>query len=183
MILNFFRHIKTVFKHKWLVFKLCVKAGIPWQGIVHDLSKFSITELKESIKYYNGKRSPLAVAKETNGYSLAWLHHAGRNKHHYQYWYDYEAKNPTPQIPYKYIVEMICDSLAAGMTYKGKEWTKEYQKTYWDRTKDRARMTEEVRKILDEVYESVAKEGINAVVNKKRLKEIYNKHMKLHIVT
>ena len=176
MIAKFFGHIKTVFKHKWVVFKLCVKAGIPWQGITHDLSKFSIEELKESIKYYTGTRSPLALAKEKNGYSLAWIHHAGRNKHHYQYWYDYEAPNQTPQMPYKYIVELICDSFAAGMIYKGKEWTKEYQLSYWNRTKGRAKITDELRNMLDEVYTTVAKEGLDSVVNKKRLKEIYNKN-------
>ena len=64
MIAKLFGHLKTVFKHKWVVFKLCVKAGIPWQGITHDLSKFSLEELKESIKYYTGTRSPLALAKE-----------------------------------------------------------------------------------------------------------------------
>lgn len=176
MIANLFKHLKTVIKHKWAVFKLCVKAGIPWQGIIHDLSKFSITELRESIKYYNGKRSPLAIAKETNGYSLAWLHHSGRNKHHYQYWYDYEAPNPTPDIPFKYVVEMICDSLAAGITYRGKEWTKEYQLSYWNRSKEKARISPSLRNMLDEVYETVAKEGLDKVINKKRLREMYDKH-------
>ena len=37
-------HIKTVTKHKWLVFKLCCRAGIPWRGFMHDWSKFSPTE-------------------------------------------------------------------------------------------------------------------------------------------
>ena len=170
--------MRTVFKHKWFVFKLCVRAGIPWQGIVHDLSKFSYTELKESVMYYTGTRSPLAFAKEKNGYSEAWLHHKGHNKHHYQYWYDYEATNKTPLMPYKYIVEMICDSFAAGITYQGKNWTKEYQLSYWNRTKERALIPVELRNILDEVYELVAKEGLNDVICRKRLKEIYEKHTK-----
>lgn len=177
MVIKFLKHIKTVLKHKWAVFKLCVRAGIVWQGIVHDLSKFSIEELKESLEFYNdGKRSPLAIAKEKKGYSLAWLHHAGRNKHHYQYWYDYEAPNPTPQMPYKYVVEMICDSMAAGMTYQGKNWTKEYQLSYWNRTKERAKITMELRNMLDDVYSEIAEKGIKPVINKKRLKELYNKN-------
>lgn len=183
MMRKFFSHIKTVLKHKWVVLKLAIKAGIPWQGITHDLSKFSITELKESVKYYNGKRSPLALAKEENGYSLAWLHHVGRNKHHYQYWYDYEAPNPTPKIPYKYVVEMICDSLAAGIIYRGKEWTKEYQLSYWNRTKERARIAAELRNMLDEVYSLVAQDGIDSVVNKKRLREIYAKNFEHNNIT
>lgn len=177
MVINLFRHIKTVLKHKWVVFKLCVRAGIPWQGIVHDLSKFSITELKESIKYYTGKRSPLAIAKEEKGFSEAWLHHKGHNKHHYQYWYDYEAPNSTPMMPYKYIVELICDSFAAGIVYQGKNWTKEYQLSYWNRTKTRAKIPQELMNLLDEVYQTVADEGIKQVINSKRLREIYNKHI------
>lgn len=177
MIINFFRHIRTVLKHKWVVFKLCLRAGIPWQGIIHDLSKFSITELKESVKYYTGTRSPLAIAKEEKGYSEAWLHHKGHNKHHYQYWFDYEAANQTPLMPYKYIVELICDSCAAGIIYQGKNWTKEYQLSYWNRTKERARVPQELKNLLNEVYETIAKEGVKPVIKKKRLKEIYNKHI------
>lgn len=178
MILNFFRHIKTVLKHKWVVLKLCVRAGIPWQGVVHDLSKFSWTELKESVKYYTGTRSPLAIAKEENGYSEAWLHHKGHNKHHYQYWYDYEAPNSTPMMPYRYVVELICDSFAAGITYQGKKWTKEYQLSYWNRTKGRAQIPKELRDLLDDVYETVAREGLESVIRPKRLKEIYEKYTK-----
>lgn len=177
MIINLFRHIKIVLKHKWVVFKLCVRAGIPWQGIVHDLSKFSITELKESIKYYTGTRSPLAIAKEEKGFSEAWLHHKGHNKHHYQYWYDYEAPNSTPMMPYKYIVELICDSFAAGIVYQGKNWTKEYQLSYWNRTKVRAKIPQELMNLLDEVYQTVANEGLKKVINPKQLREIYNKHI------
>lgn len=177
MILNFFRHIGTVLRHKWKVFQLCVRAGIPWRGFVHDLSKFSWTELKESVRYYNGKRSPLAIAKEEKGYSEAWLHHKGHNKHHYQYWYDYEASNLTPMMPYCYVVEMICDSFAAGLVYQGKNWTKEYQLSYWNRVKERAKIPAELRGMLDEVYEAVAKEGLKPVVRKKRLQEIYQKHV------
>ena len=123
-------HFCTITYHKWLVFKLCIRAGIPWRGFMHDWSKYSWTEFWESAKYYTGKRSPIFYIKEANGYSKAWLHHKGRNKHHYEYWYDYAAPEQTPVIPYKYTVEMICDTLAAGMVYKGKEWTKESQKEY-----------------------------------------------------
>lgn len=178
MIINLFRHLKTVLKHKWVVFKLCVRAGIPWQGLIHDLSKFSITELKESVKYYTGKRSPLAIVKEEKGYSEAWLHHKGHNKHHYQYWFDYEAPNSTPMMPYKYIVELICDSFAAGIVYQGKDWTKEYQLSYWNRTKVRAKIPQELMNLLDEVYQTVADEGLKSVIKSKRLKAIYEKHIK-----
>ena len=47
---------------------------------------------------------------------------------------------------------MVCDSLSAGITYEGKNWTKEYQLSYWNRTKDRARMDERMKKLLERVY-------------------------------
>ena len=63
-IKNIFKHLKLITKHKWIVFRLCCKAGIPWRGICHDLSKYSPTEFLEGIKYYQGNRSPITAAKE-----------------------------------------------------------------------------------------------------------------------
>ena len=100
--MNIIKHFITITKHKWLVLILCIKAGIPWRGIVHDLSKYSPTEFIESVKYYQGDHSPITECKKENGYSKAWLHHKGRNKHHYEYWYDREAPDQTPMIPVSY---------------------------------------------------------------------------------
>ena len=104
IILNVFRHIKTVMTHKFYVFIFACKAGIPFRGLVHDMSKFSPSEFFESVKYYQGTGSPISAAKKENGYSKAWLHHKGRNKHHWQYWYDSQTYDKTPIIPYKYTV-------------------------------------------------------------------------------
>ena len=81
---------------------------------MHDLSKFSPTEFFESVRYYNGKRSPLHLCREDKGYSKAWMHHKGRNKHHFEYWEDM-SKNERfgVLLPYKYIVEAVCDKIAA----------------------------------------------------------------------
>ena len=59
------KHLGLVNRHRWMVFKLCAKAGIPYRGLVHDLSKYSITEFWESVKYYNGSRSPIEFEKFT----------------------------------------------------------------------------------------------------------------------
>lgn len=91
MIKNFFLHLHLINKHRWTVFKLSIKAGIPLRGLIHDLSKYSPTEFCESVKYYNGEHSPILAARKTQGYSKAWLHHKGRNKHHPEYWYDSQA--------------------------------------------------------------------------------------------
>lgn len=175
---NAVKHFILITKHRHKVFKLCLKAGIPLRGIVHDLSKYSPTEFLESIKYYNGDHSPIANCKKENGYSKAWLHHKGRNKHHHDYWYDYRAVDCTPIIPYKYTVEMICDNLAAGMTYQGKKWTKDYQLKYWEKEKQKNKINNKIVKVLDEVFSEISVKGIDQVITKKHLKEIYNKHIK-----
>ncbi len=171
---NFFKHLHTVNTHRYKVFLLCCKVGIPLQGLLHDFSKYSPTEFWEGVKYYQGDYSPIHNCKKENGYSKAWLHHKGRNKHHYEYWYDYEAPNETPKMPFKYFLEMICDTLSAGMTYQGKNWTKEYQLSYWNRTKDRVRMDESQKIALGKVYERIAEKGLKEVLKKKYIKNIYD---------
>ncbi len=174
---NIVGHFHTVNKHRFLVFKLCVKAGIPFRGLVHDLSKYSLTEFFESVKYYTGKCSPIRLCKDNNGYSKAWLHHKGRNKHHFEYWLDLNAPEKTPVIPYKYTVEMICDTLAAGMTYKGKDWYPEYQLEYFNTKTPKEYINTKIQDVLYEVYSQVAKNGIKKTINSKNLKSIYNKYV------
>lgn len=119
------KHLKTILRHKYEVFKLCVRAGIIWQGIIHDMSKFSPTEFFESVKYYKGTESPILSCKKDKGYSDAWFHHRGRNKHHEEYWVDKLSEGGVPVvIPYKYAVEMVCDIIAASKTYNGKDYNR-----------------------------------------------------------
>lgn len=69
---KFFKHLHTVNRHRFEVFKLCCKVGIPFRGLVHDLSKYSYEEFSESVKYYtDGTISPLLTSKKENGYSRA----------------------------------------------------------------------------------------------------------------
>ena len=175
---NFFKHLHTVNKHRFKVLCLCIKAGEVWRGLVHDLSKYSPIEFWEGVKYYQGNYSPIRNCKIENGYSNAWLHHKGRNKHHYEYWFDYATEDTTPIIPYKYFVEMICDSLAAGMTYQGKNWNDEYQLTYWLKTREKARINPKMDKLLTRIYTDVAKRGIDKVLDKNYLKEVYTRFTK-----
>ena len=176
-IKNIFGHLKTILIHKYWVFYYCCKFRIPWQGITHDLSKLSPTEFWESVKYYQGgKKSPIPVIKKKNGYSEAWQHHKGRNKHHYEYWYDYAAPEVTPIIPFKYFLEMVCDSFAAGMTYQGKKWDQHYQLKYWNKVKEKSKLHPAMEKLLDRVYSEVDKQGLDKVLNKKYLKELYKEY-------
>ena len=131
-IINFFKHFKKVCTHKYWVFNYCLKAGIHIQGLFHDLSKFSPTEFFESVKYYQGTSSPIDAAKKVNGYSEAWMHHKGRNKHHYEYWQDnFDNGGIALEMPMKYKKEMICDYIGAGRAYFGKAFTIEKEYEWW----------------------------------------------------
>ena len=146
---NIWKHFNLVCHHKWEVFKLCCRAGIPLQGLMHDLSKFGPAEFIESVRYYDGHRSPLAVSREINGYSKAWLHHQGRNKHHWEYWIDnlgtYE--NKPCRIPKEYIIEMVCDwwafSWAKGNLEEIFKW--------YDEHKEYMKLSHNTRKLVENI--------------------------------
>ena len=173
---NAIKHFKLITKHKWIVFRLCCKVGEPWRGFVHDMSKYSITEFRESVKFYVGTHSPITEAKKQKGYSEAWLHHKGRNKHHSEYWVDELAPIKTTVIPYKYAVEMVCDKLSAGIVYQGKNWTKEYQLSYWVKEREKLRINDKTKDFVTEVLEQVADKGIDKTLTKKNIKNIYKKY-------
>ena len=174
--MHIIKHFKLVMHHKLLVLKLCLKVGEPWRGFMHDMSKFSPTEFIESAKYYVGTHSPITEAKKVQGYSNAWLHHKGRNKHHAEYWVDEAAPEKTPVIPYPYSVEMICDKIAAGMTYLGDKFTKEYELEYWNKERAKIKINEKTAQFITEVLTRVAKDGIDKTLTKKNMKEIYKKY-------
>ncbi len=176
MLKKMWLHFKLITKHKWIVFKLCSKVGLIWRGLVHDLSKYSPTEFFESSKYYVGHKSPIQVARQERVYSAAWLHHKGRNKHHEEYWYDFNAPVKAPVIPYKYTVEMLCDNLAAGIVYKGKDFTNDYPLWYWKNIKNKDVFHPKMVEFFDDVFEEISKKGIDAVLKKEILKEKYNKY-------
>ena len=131
-IKNIFLHLKKICVHKWWVFYYCCQAGIPWRGFMHDWSKFSPTEFWESVRYYQGTSSPIDACKKENGYSKAWMHHKGRNPHHYEYWVDNFDNGGQPLVmPYKFALEMLCDYLGASRAYLGKDFTYEKEYQWW----------------------------------------------------
>ena len=132
------RHFRTVCRHRRIVKMECAACGIWWRGVVHDLSKFSPAEFGPSARYFQGDRSPIEAEKEAIGYSNAWLHHKSHNKHHWEYWCDYD--NDTGEvfphkIPYVYVVEMVCDWIGAGMVYSGARWTEDAPMEYYERVR------------------------------------------------
>ncbi|MBR3898040.1 MAG: catalase [Bacilli bacterium] len=174
---NVFKHFHLVNKHRWYVFKLSIKAGVPFRGFVHDLSKYSYDEFVISAKYYDGHKSPIHVMRSELGYSTVWLHHKGHNKHHFEYWEDLNKNERIGVfIPYKYIVESICDKLAAGMAYKGKDWNCKEPLIYW---KNNERDNIVVKhpgsvEFIDVVLKKIYDEGVNKGLNKNFLKKTYN---------
>lgn len=131
------KHLKTVLKHKTVVFRECVQCGIGWQGLIHDLSKFSPVEFAPSANYFQGNKSPIEAEKAARGYSIAWQHHMGHNPHHWEYWIDFGSNGEiiANKIPYKYVVEMVCDWIGAGMVYSGKKWTRHDPLNYYKRVR------------------------------------------------
>lgn len=117
---RFFGHLKTINRHRHEVIKNSFRAGILWQGLRHDLSKYSPTEFLKGVKYYQGTRSPNEGERETYGFSYAWMHHKGRNRHHFEYWTDYNPNTKLVEavrMPVKYVIEMFCDRVAASKIY------------------------------------------------------------------
>ena len=178
MLKKIYLHFKLITKHRWIVFKLCSKVGMPWRGFTHDLSKYGFTEFYESAKYYVGYKSPIQVAREERQYSLAWLHHKGRNKHHEEYWYDWNAPIKAPIIPYKYAIEMLCDNLSAGIVYKGKEFTKDYPLWYWNNKKSKELFHPKMVDFFEDIFTEISKQGIDKVLKKDILKQKYDKYCK-----
>ena len=142
--------------------RLCIKAGIGLQGLFHDLSKYSPTEFIPGAKYYTGKESPNNGERRDTGYSLAWMHHKGRNKHHFEFWYDYDMKTKKivpMDMPDRYIKEMFCDRVAASKTYNKKTYTQEAPLQYLTKSTAHEKMTETTYKKLLFLLKKLATDG------------------------
>jgi hypothetical protein len=115
---KYLAHFMTITKHKYYVAQECFKCGLYWQGLVHDLSKYSPTEFFSSARYFQGDKSPIEAEKAEKNYSEAWLHHKGRNKHHWEYWVDWtHGELQLADMPEKYLKEMACDIIGASKAY------------------------------------------------------------------
>lgn len=157
------KHFKTITYHKFLVAKGCFRIGLYKQGLLHDMSKYSPTEFWVGAKYYQGDRSPNNAEREDIGYSSSWLHHKGRNKHHYEYWWDYqsgvEAKIVPVPMPDKYIAEMIMDRIAASKVYRGKDYTDADSLNYYLLGKGSSLLHPQTAETLERMLQMLADKG------------------------
>lgn len=134
------KHFITITKHRHMVIYHCFKAGIGFQGIFHDLSKYSPSEFIPGAVYFQGNHSPNEGEREAAGFSKAWMHHKGRNKHHFEYWTDYDHNTKKMQgmpMPDKYIKEMFCDRVAASKIYQGSNYSDDSSLKYFEWGRDR----------------------------------------------
>ena len=163
---KFLAHLHTITHHKLLVLEGCWKVGLYRQGLLHDLSKFGPTEFFVGARYYQGNRSPNNAEREDIGYSTSWLHHKGRNRHHFEYWVDYNLRGKqgeSPLIPVKipgrYVVEMLMDRIAACKTYLGDSYTDDAALKYFNRGRDIQFMHPESSALLEKLLRMLAEKG------------------------
>ena len=155
-------HFRTITKHRHAVIRNCRRAGILWQGLRHDLSKYSSTEFIPGVKYYVGTRSPNELERADKGYSAAWLHHKGRNKHHFEYWSDYnpvERRVGPVKMPLRYVIEMVCDRMAASKIYLGDKYTDASALEYFVHGKTHRVIHPETSDLCERLLTMLANEG------------------------
>lgn len=165
-----FKHLCTINRHKMLVMKGCFAVGLYRQGLLHDLSKYMPTEFLVGCKYYQGTMSPNNAEREAKGYSSAWLHHKGRNKHHMEYWMDYGVPQKKDgkmerkgmcgmKMPMRYAVEMYIDRVAASKNYQRERYTDRSALEYYLRGKQFHVLHEDTRALLELLLYMLAARG------------------------
>ena len=159
-------HFQTITYHRRLVRQSCFRVGLYWQGLTHDLSKYSLTEFLVGAKYFQGDCSPNNAEKEEKGYSSSWLHHKGRNKHHFEYWIDYSmpgSEGPLligMKMPLRYVVEMFMGRIAACKVYQKEDYTDASPWLYHQKSKRiQAVMHPESLALLNHLLQMLAEEG------------------------
>ena len=160
---RFFGHLHTITKHRHLVMVHCFRCGIPWRGLMHDLSKYSPAEFIPGVKYYvGGNGSPTGKERRTIGYSKAWMHHKGRNKHHYEYWTDFSreaGKNVPVKMPLVFVLEMFCDRIAACKVYQKEKYTDRSALEYYNARVGIEAMHPETSQLLGKLLNMLAEKG------------------------
>lgn len=161
-------HFRTITHHRHLVCAYCFRLGLYRQGLLHDLSKYSPSEFWRGAKYYQGYRSPNDAERKANGVSLAWLHHKGRNRHHFEYWIDYcigedgKVYMGGCRMPLRYVAEMFCDRIAACRTYLKENYTDSAPYDYYIRSKTHILIHPETSDRIEEMLLVLKEQGEEA---------------------
>lgn len=175
-IMHPIKHFITITKHRHKVIANCWKTGIFWQGLRHDLSKYTPAEFIPGAKHFQGTRSPNEGERELYGYSTAWMHHKGRNKHHFEYWTDYNNKTrriTAIEMPRKYVIEMVCDRIAASKIYNKEKYTDRCPLEYFLRTKGKRFINDKTSDELEFLLTMLAEKGEKETFS--YIKNVYRK--------
>lgn len=172
------KHFNTITRHRHKVIANCFRAGIPLRGLLHDISKYSPTEFIPGAKYYQGSRSPNEAEREEYGYSKAWLHHKGRNRHHFEYWTDYDTvtKELTAvKMPRVFLIEMFCDRVAASKIYNKESYNDSLPLQYFLKAKKvrfiHPETSEDIEFLLRMLQKKGERETFRYIRKYKKLKE------------
>jgi hypothetical protein len=164
---RYWSYLKYVLRHKWFVGVECFKEGLYWQGLVHDMSKFSHYEFIPYAKhFYNKDGSKKDVRNETGFhdpnntgdeiFDFAWLLHQKRNKHHWQFWIlpKDDGDIRILEMPTNYVIEMVCDWVgtgkAQGFVSPADDRYFETRKWY-DKNKDKMQLHEKTREQVENI--------------------------------
>lgn len=161
------QHFKTITTHKLTVMGGCFRMGLYWQGVTHDLSKYSLTEFWNGAKYYQGQRSPNAAEREDKGFSEAWMHHKGRNRHHWEYWTDMNrgsGKYEAVPVPRRYLAEMVADRIAACKVYEGKSYDTGSPLRYLQKSREKSLMHPQTLRELEFLLTMLQEKGEEATI-------------------
>lgn len=171
---HIFRHFHTVNRHRFLVFTNCVRCGIPWRGLVHDLSKYSPKEFFPSARYCTGKKSPIGEERKAEGgYSSVFIHHTRKNRHHFEYWVDVTTGDIIlSPMPYKFALEMCCDMISASKVYNGKNYDRSMPLAYFEKNRNRSMMHSATKDFIQQVLTRYKDSGFRKI-KKKDTKKIY----------
>ena len=169
---GWYKHLKTINRHKKMVMKNCFKCGMYKQGLLHDLSKYSWTEFSVGAKYYQGNRSPNDAEREDKGYSSAWLHHKGRNKHHLD---KSNRQLVGMRMPERYVVEMFCDRIAASKNYNGDKYSDSFPLEYYMKGRSRDMLHPESAVLLEQLLHMLAEKGEDYTFDYIRREILHNK--------
>ena len=180
-------HLRTINHHKYLVTKMCFEVGLYKQGILHDLSKYHPIEFIAGAVYYQGNRSPIAREKEIHGISPGWLHHKGRNPHHFEYWLDYRMEENGPalagmKMSRKYVAEMVIDRICASKNYQKEKYTDRSALDYYMKTRPAMLIHPESDYLARYLMTMLAKKGERYFLSYMKKVLLANKEGDYHVV-
>lgn len=181
-----FKHFALIIKHRHQVIRNGSHLGIFWHCLRHDLSKFSPVEFNNASKYFVGTHSPVYEERLSNGYfSKQCQHHTKRNKHHWEYWTDFlKGRIIAKNMPYKYALEFVADTLSASKTYDPKNFKSDTTLKYFEAHSKVYYMTDTTKEFIHWCLSEYAENGwknLKKKNTKKRYKEIEEKHPKTKV--